>query len=80
MYVDLAFINCAELTAAAIDKSCFSCGKDKMLVVTAAALHTLWCGDGSVRGTAFVLWADKLQSGATLPELFPSQSRDARQR
>ena len=41
MYVDLAFINCAELTAAVMGESCFSCGKDKMLVATVAALHVL---------------------------------------
>lgn len=48
MYVDLALINRAELPAAAMGKSCFSHGKDEMLVATAAALHTLRCGDGFV--------------------------------
>lgn len=78
MYADLAFINHAELTAAAAGRSCFSRGKGEMLVATAAALCTLRCSDGSaspllagVQGTAFLLRADKLQRGAVSPDLFP---------
>lgn len=68
MYVDLTFINHAELTAAATGKSCFGRGKDEMLVATAAALHTLQCSDGfvgpllaGVQGMVFLLQVDKLQ-------------------
>lgn len=41
MYVDLAFINRAELTAAAMGKSCFRCVEGEMLAATAAALRML---------------------------------------
>lgn len=77
MYVDLAFTNHAELTAAVVGEPCFNYGKGERLAAAVAALHTLQCRGAfvgflvvAVPGTAFLLWADGIQCGATFLEPF----------